>query len=104
MSERVKKYCSGKMLLPLSPVGVYNNHEMEDARAIIEGGKGMMPGFSYLTNNIIQTILNFLYGREDENTAMDDFEEIPERVLLPCGHNGFHRLLDQNGYPAIKPP
>lgn len=86
-----------------SLISVYNKYNMEEARAIIEGGKGMMPGFSYLSEKEIDAVLNFIYGKESD-TSLNDIEKLPERVILPYGHNGFHRLLDPDGYPAIKPP
>ncbi|MFN4146625.1 MAG: PQQ-binding-like beta-propeller repeat protein [Runella sp.] len=70
---------------------------------IIKGGKGMMPGFAYLTENERNALVSFLYGEEKKEVsgspvAADKYPSVPYKTT------GYNKFLDKNGYPAINPP
>lgn len=73
----------------------------EAAVTLISNGKGMMPGFSHISDAGRQAIISYIFGEEKEEAqplAKDEFPDVPYRF------NGYNKFLDENGYPAIKPP
>jgi quinoprotein glucose dehydrogenase len=69
---------------------------------IIKGGKGMMPGFSYLTENERTALVAYMLGEEKKEVGsaavIDKFPSVPYKMT------GYNKFLDKNGYPAINPP
>lgn len=82
-------------------VDVKKRMSRPDIISIITNGKGMMPGFSNLSNKEKQSIINFLLGEEKEEAVETKADEAPD---VPYRFNGFNKFLDENGYPAITPP
>lgn len=70
---------------------------------IINTGKGFMPSFKQLPKEVKEALVNFLTGI---NSSMDTHELGMEKNVgvVPYTHTGYNRFLDQNGYPAVKPP
>lgn len=68
----------------------------------ITTGRGMMPGFPYLSLEVKESIAQFLLDMEsgkqevqvDTNTNYQD----------PFRHTGYQKFLDSNGLPAVAPP
>ncbi len=86
-------------------VGVSNNFSTAEVKTLIESGKGMMPGMSYLGDEAIDQVTDFLFGLEDAGSAAGEvIANEEERFAMPYGIHGFRRLFDPEGYPAIKPP
>lgn len=72
---------------------------------IIHGGKGMMPGFSYLSTEQKNAIVNYLLGEEKKEIATTN--STPEKDAfpnVPYTTTGYNKFLDKDGYPAINPP
>ena len=72
-------------------------------RNVISNGKGMMPGFTYLSAPEKDALIQFLYGEEKKEisggaVAADKFASVPYKMT------GYNKFLDSKGYPAIKPP
>ncbi len=66
---------------------------------IVNGG-GRMPAFDHMSENRRQAIIDFLFGLEEPNNVVaNDDGDTPPYVF-----RGFQRFLDDEGYPAIKPP
>lgn len=68
---------------------------------LIKNGRGMMPGFSQISNNEQQAIISYIFGEEKDEflpMAKDEFPDVPYRF------NGYNKFLDEKGYPAITPP
>ena len=83
-----------------SPAFVISGQVYELSSVIIENGKGVMPGFAQLSHQERIALINFLNDEsEDEMLAS---EEKP--LASPYGYTGFNRFLDDEGYPAVKPP
>jgi quinoprotein glucose dehydrogenase len=82
-----------------------------DVLALLKTGKGVMPSFDFLTERQRQLVVDDLLGlapaapaagndagREAASGAADVLGTIPYTMT------GYHRWLDTNGHPAIKPP
>lgn len=70
--------------------------------AIIEQGQGRMPAFPGLSKGEKDAVIAFLSGelqavRGDEDTGDMEYP-------YPYLFTGYHRFVDHEGYPAIKPP
>ena len=72
---------------------------------IIRNGKGRMPGFPQLGFQNILLLLDYLNVTEADATE-ENRDELPSKIKMdvPYLHTGYKRMLDQNGYPGIKPP
>ncbi|TAG59636.1 MAG: pyrroloquinoline quinone-dependent dehydrogenase, partial [Runella slithyformis] len=69
---------------------------------IVKNGKGMMPGFSYLSETERSALLTYLYGEEKKEVSggavVEKFPSVPYKTT------GYNKFLDKNGYPAVNPP
>ena len=91
-------------------LGVEQRLKKPDVLALLKTGKGVMPAFDFLTENQRQLVVDYLLGsapaaapvssvgRREEPGGVDVLGRIPYTMT------GYHRWLDTNGYPAIKPP
>lgn len=72
-----------------------------DLLALMKAGRGWMPPFNYLSDDQRGAIATFLLNGEDTavTTAANGYGQPP-----PYGHTGYNRFVDQDGYPAVKPP
>lgn len=71
---------------------------------LITSGKGMMPGFSNITELQKQNIINFLYGEEKVEAASLLAGARNKNPEGPYKFDGYNKFLDNNGYPGITPP
>ncbi|HJZ42065.1 MAG TPA: PQQ-binding-like beta-propeller repeat protein [Bacteroidales bacterium] len=85
----------------LRPVpGKYNKN---DLLVLINEGKGTMPSFKQLKQDEKDALAAFMLGLQDKrHEPVQDRENDP--VPVPYTHTGYNRFLDQDGYPAVKPP
>jgi len=62
-----------------------------------------MPGFSFLSEEEIEAIMDFLNDPDapDVNPLDITMSRAPQ---VPYTHTGYNRFFDPEGYPAIKPP
>ena len=80
--------------------------------AIINKGKGFMPSFNQFSTAKKKALLSYLYdenimGNEADgknNNWIDALNEELQEFEVPYSHTGYNRFLDQEGYPAVKPP
>ncbi|MFK7844900.1 MAG: PQQ-binding-like beta-propeller repeat protein [Rhodothermales bacterium] len=70
----------------------------EAVSQLITNGGARMPAFDHLPETQRKAIVNFLFG--DAQTEGEEEND----DLQPYVFRGFHRWLDDEGYPAIKPP
>lgn len=68
-------------------------------QSILKGG-GRMPAFERLPEDRRQAIVDFLFNTESEA----NFRKKIDKNSPPYNFRGFKRWLDNEGYPAIKPP
>lgn len=90
------------------PTGAYpalvdleKRYEPTRLQMLIKSGRGMMPGFPDLSGKNLAALTNYLLGREPQskrNTLRD------VKGAIPYGFTGYHRFVDPDGYPAIRPP
>lgn len=67
---------------------------------VIVNGGGRMPAFDQLPPGRRQAIVDFLFGLENPDDGVGEVDE----SVPPYVFRGFQRWLDDEGYPAIKPP
>jgi quinoprotein glucose dehydrogenase len=68
--------------------------------SIVRQGAGRMPSFPNLTANDISAVTQFvLSGQNKELTSEENSVAAPKYRFT-----GYHRLLDPDGYPAVRPP
>lgn len=86
-----------------SLVNVNAKLKKSDILTLLHSGRGMMPGFAFLSNEQKEAVAGFVLGEEQPATTG---REVQGDVLggEPYSHTGYNRWLDTNGYPAIKPP
>ncbi|HMH22524.1 MAG TPA: PQQ-binding-like beta-propeller repeat protein [Puia sp.] len=72
----------------------------------IRKGKGLMPAFSNLTDVQISAISAYLMdpGKEKEVKQTRQATQDPADIKYSYAHSGYGQFLDQEGYPAVKPP
>ena len=91
-------------------LGVEQRLKKPDVLALLKTGKGVMPAFDFLTENQRQLVVDYLLGSAPTAVPVNDRgrkEELGGGDVLgtiPYTMTGYHRWLDTNGYPAIKPP
>ncbi|SDL64702.1 quinoprotein glucose dehydrogenase [Daejeonella rubra] len=68
---------------------------------LIKSGKGMMPGFSQISDQERQAIISYIFGEEKDEILPVAKDEYPD---VPYQFNGYNKFLDEKGYPAITPP
>ena len=91
-------------------IGVEQRLKKPDVLALLKTGKGVMPSFDFLTGNQRQLVVDYLLGSAPAAPPANDSgrKEEPGGVdvlgTIPYTMTGYHRWLDTNGYPAIKPP
>lgn len=92
-----------------SLVGVEQRLKKPDVLALLKTGKGVMPSFDFLTENQRQLVVDYLFGTAPVTPANDagrkeELGGVDVLGTIPYTMTGYHRWLDTNGYPAIKPP
>lgn len=92
-----------------SLVGVEQRLKKPDVLALLKTGKGVMPSFDFLTENQRQLVVDYLLGTAPAAPANDagrkeELGGVDVLGTIPYTMTGYHRWLDTNGYPAIKPP
>ncbi|MFT4033576.1 MAG: PQQ-binding-like beta-propeller repeat protein [Siphonobacter sp.] len=85
-----------------SLVNIEKRRDRAYVMKLVSTGKGMMPGFSSLSEIDKQALISFLFGEE----KIEASSAAPKKKgpYLPYRFNGYHKFLDNKGYPGIKPP
>jgi len=86
-----------------SLVNVTERMPLAEVLQTIQNGRGRMPGFGHLGADQIKSLGAYLAGKED---PPDESKEAPAWPDPDAAYvfDGYHRLLDDDGYPAIAPP
>ena len=88
-----------------SLVGLKDRMSQEQAVEFIKTGKGRMPGYSHLSDEDMQELIAFLFEKSNEEVDLtNDSQENIEEGDIPYNFTGYRKLLDQHGYPGVKPP
>jgi quinoprotein glucose dehydrogenase len=88
-----------------SLVDIAQRRKPEEILALLKTGKGVMPSFDFLSEVQKQSVVDHLSGKADAGRA-DAGDAAAGSALgsIPYTSTGYHRWLDTNGYPALKPP
>lgn len=92
------------------PTGTYpalrlvsEKYSRKEILALINTGKGFMPAFKHIPVQEKDALVSFLTDKKaGQDSHLQGIENNPGSV--PYTHTGYNRFLDQNGYPAVKPP
>jgi quinoprotein glucose dehydrogenase len=72
---------------------------------VIKNGREKMPPFPNLRSREIEGLIDFLMDTEESGPTQNDTSSDESEDTKPFfGHTGYDRFVDQDGYPAIKPP
>ncbi len=85
-----------------SLVRVADKYSEGEMAQIIREGRGRMPSFAPLGQSLIKALAHLLATREDSAVAPPS----DPWLLHPLSytHDGYNKLLDPEGYPAVEPP
>ncbi len=88
-----------------SLIGLENKYNEKNLARLIENGKNNMPAFQMFSNVEKDAIASFLLKTGDKGSQSLS-EPIKRSILdeVPYNMTGYHRFLDDEGYPGIKPP
>lgn len=81
-----------------------------DASAVttmIRQGRGNMPSFAFLSDQQIEAVTAFLLGEPNQQMNVLKTAHVSDQASagqLRYAHTGYHRFVDSEGYPAVKPP
>lgn len=79
-------------------------HSEKDVMRLLRQGKGQMPAYPNLSDEEMAALLAFLFDKKDVRNP--DFLSVAsqEERQYRYAHSGWNVLLDQDGYPGVKPP
>lgn len=81
-------------------IGLKERYSFNELKSLIKNGKGFMPGFSFLDNEKLETLTEYIYDLKDGD--MTDLSVMNEEVFYTS--TGYNKFLTKDGYPAINPP
>jgi quinoprotein glucose dehydrogenase len=91
-----------------SLVNIENKMTMATMIDRIKKGKGQMPAFPNLSDVEVNAISAYLVKAEKENSIKKTIsiasDKDSSKVTYRYGHSGYGQFLDEEGYPAVKPP
>ena len=83
-----------------SLVGIDKRFTDQQIQDTIHQGRGRMPAFTTLSDDQLAALIRFLKNPDQSEAAPGN----AARNAAPYRLDGFHRFIDPDGYPAIKPP
>jgi quinoprotein glucose dehydrogenase len=92
-----------------SLVGIDKKFTDQQVEDVIHQGRGKMPSFNNLSDQQLSALLNYLKNPDGGNASHGN-GAAPSSGRTQYVNNaayrftGFHRFIDPDGYPAIKPP
>jgi quinoprotein glucose dehydrogenase len=90
-----------------SLVDISKKMSRADVIRLLQGGRGMMPSFGFLSEAQKRSVADFIMGNNPPEEAASRSGEIAGDDVLggtPYTITGYNRWFDTNGYPAVKPP
>lgn len=86
-------------------VGIGEKFKKPEIVQLLESGRGVMPGFKFLTQEQREALADHLLGDDRVQPQSAGRKAASDLVLdSPYTHTGYNRFLDPEGYPAVKPP
>ena len=83
-----------------SIIGMRDKYNFNELKSIIKNGKGFMPGYSFLENQKLKVLINYILQLNDGD--MTDLSLMNQEVFYTS--TGYNKFLTNDGYPAINPP
>ncbi len=83
-----------------SLAGVAARYSEGDVSTLVSQGAGRMPGFSQLNGDQRHAVVAYVYRGEDIAVKPGSPSPFQPRYVS----DGYHKFLDIDGYPAVKPP
>ena len=80
-----------------------NKFNKQELSLIIKKGKGSMMPMPQVSETQIKAMTAFLLDDETIDLDLNSFRELDPNIV-PYSINYFGRFMDENGYPAVKPP
>ena len=95
----------GQEVFP-SLIDVGTRVTVQEMHRQMKEGQGLMPAFPYLNENEREAIIAYLLDKQPviikDEAETENNEEIQEQLMF--AHSGYAQFLDEEGYPAVKPP
>jgi quinoprotein glucose dehydrogenase len=85
-----------------SLVGIGERHSDSEVETVIRKGNGRMPGFANLRAEEIGAMTLYITRGEDKEVALSNAPPAP--IDQKYRFDGYKKLLDPDGYPAMQPP
>jgi quinoprotein glucose dehydrogenase len=85
-----------------SLVGIGERHSDIEVETMIRKGNGRMPGFADLKSQEITAVTRFITKGEDKELQLGN--AAPAAIDQKYRFDGYKKLLDPDGYPAMQPP
>ena len=85
-----------------SLVGIGERHSDAEVETVIRKGNGRMPAFANLSSEETGAITRFITKGEDKEVALSNAPPTP--IDQKYRFDGYKKLLDPDGYPAMQPP
>ena len=82
---------------------VQEKYTKKELLALINKGKGAMPSFKQIQEQEKDALVLYLLEMKPEQATNPQAEDTA-LPLVPYTFTGYNRFLDQQGYPAVKPP
>ena len=97
--------CHGEKMTGSPPampslVGVGDRLSAQQIGATIKNGKGRMPAFANFDDGQLNALVDFLVSGKSKELPSSE----PPPPDMKYRFTGYHKFLDQEGYPAIAPP
>ncbi|MFK7733285.1 MAG: PQQ-binding-like beta-propeller repeat protein [Pseudomonadales bacterium] len=109
-----RNYCAGchgqklEGFYPYAPNlrGISRRLEKSDAMLTVQRGKGRMMSFAHLPSHQIETVTEYLFelDRMLEKPGVRKSAKAKKKDSIAYAFAGYNDFLDQQYYPAIKPP
>ncbi len=81
-------------------INVADSMSRNDIEKVISKGKGIMPSFSMLSTDDVESVTNFLMGIEKKDTVENKYSDWP----YPYVFDGYKVVHAPDGLPFFKPP
>jgi len=83
-----------------SLIGIADRMGPKDIEVTVTSGKGRMPGFTGLTNDQLEAVVDYVMSGESKE--LQSSGEAPTEMKYRF--TGYRKFLDPQGYPAVAPP
>jgi quinoprotein glucose dehydrogenase len=84
-----------------SLIDIQEKYDRKQLMALVQNGKGMMPGFGFIPKDQKEILMDYLMGIEktEPGNPIENQKSTTTYVM-----QGYVKFLDDRGLPAIKPP